>query len=353
MPAQDKTETPTPRRREELRRKGQVPKSTDFTSGFSFLASFTIITFLVPFIFSQVSEFSQKIWVGEIPVDPHQTEWVWHLGKIGSSYFVKIVAPVALSALGVGLFLGFIQTGFVASLEPLRPKFDPVNPIKGITRLFSLRTFMEALKVSLKVFLGLVLAYVLIKGELPVLANLMGMDLWATAQNAFNLARNLGFSLGGLFLAIGFMDFFYQRYEHERSIKMTKEEVKEEYKKTEGDPLLRSRIRARQREMARQRMMQEIPKAQVVVTNPTHVACALHYQRSQMRAPILVAKGQRLVAEKIKEIARAHSVPIVENKTVAWDLYRHCKVGQEIPSFLYRAVAEILAFVYRLRGGYR
>lgn len=352
MPAQDKTEAPTPRRREELRRKGQVPRSADFTSGFSFLASFILITFLVPFIFSQLSEFSQKIWAGEIPVDPNQSEWVWHLAKVGGGYFLKVVAPVALSALGVGLFLGFIQTGFVASLELLRPKFDYVNPIKGVTRLFSLRTFMESLKVSLKVFLGLVLAYLLIKEALPVLASLMGMDLWATAQNAFTLTRSLGLSLGGLFLAIGFMDFFYQRYEHERSIKMTKEEVKEEYKRTEGDPLLRSRIRSRQREMARQRMMQEVAKAQVVVTNPTHVACALRYQRKQMRAPVLVAKGQRLLAEKIKEIARAHSIPIVENKAVAWDLYRHCKLGQEIPSFLYRAVAEILAFVYRLRGGY-
>jgi flagellar biosynthetic protein FlhB len=158
--------------------------------------------------------------------------------------------------------------------------------------------------------------------------------------------------LGGLFLGVGFFDFFYQRFEYERNIKMTKEELKEEYRRTEGDPIIKSHIRRRQREIARRRMMQEIPKAQVVVTNPTHIACALRYERGKMRAPILIAKGPRLIAEKIKQVAQENRIPIVENKKVAWELYRHCEIGQEIPSFLYRAVAEILAFVYRLKTTY-
>jgi len=130
---------------------------------------------------------------------------------------------------------------------------------------------------------------------------------------------------------------------------MTKEEVKEEYKKTEGDPIIRSRIRSKQRELARQRMMQAVPDASVVVTNPVHIACALQYERGSMKAPVLVAKGKRLVAEKIKEIAREHRIPIVENKKTAWDLYRHVDIGKEIPGFLYRAVAEIMALVYRMK----
>jgi len=176
------------------------------------------------------------------------------------------------------------------------------------------------------------------------------MELPEALQASGGLVRKLGLYLGGLFLAVGFFDLFYQRFEYERNIRMTREELKEEYRRTEGDPLVKSRLRARQRELARRRMMQEVPKAQVVVTNPVHVACALRNERGKMRAPVLVAKGKRLLAESIKAIAREPGVPIVENREVAWDLYRFCEIGQEIPHFLYRAVAEILAFVYRLQA---
>lgn len=348
MPGQEKTEAPTPRRREELRRKGQVPISVDFASGFHFLALFLALSAFLPSFALGLRECFLVLWTERVPPVPDY-HWVNHILRLGGSYFVRIVAPFVAVAAFLGLFLGFMQTGFVFSFERLRPRFDAVNPFQGMTRLFSLRTAVEFLKVALKTFLGVLLAYVVVRGSLPLFGDLLNMEVGEALKVAGGLARKLGLYLGGLFLGVGFFDLFYQRFEYERNIRMTREELKEEYRRTEGDPLVKSRLRARQRELARRRMMQEVPKAQVVVTNPVHVACALRYERGKMRAPILVAKGKRLIAERIKAIAREHGVPIVENKEVAWDLYRFCDLGQEIPQFLYRAVAEILAFVYRLQ----
>lgn len=347
MPLQEKTEAPTPRKREELRRKGQVPISADFTNGFHFLTLFSLLAFSGSSLASRVAEFARMMWVTKLPAED-TLAWAFEVVKQAVVSVIRIVAPVVLVGMGVGLFLGFLQSGFVVSFEKLKPKFDYVNPIHGLGRLLSLRTGMEFLKVSLKAGLGIFIAYTVLRGSLPVLSNLTEMEVSDALGVVGGLTRRLGFTLGGLFLGIGFFDLFYQRFEYERSIRMTKEEVKEEYKRTEGDPIIKSRIRSRQREIARRRMMQEVPKARVVVTNPVHIACALRYERGIMRAPVLVAKGKRLIAEKIKEIARQHGVPIVENKKVAWELFRSCDVGQEIPGFLYRAVAEILAFVYRL-----
>ncbi|MGQ9473011.1 MAG: flagellar biosynthesis protein FlhB [Candidatus Caldatribacteriaceae bacterium] len=347
MPLQEKTEAPTPRKREELRRKGQIPFSVDFIHGFHFLFLFTTISFMGSSLASQIIQFTREVWLEKLPME-NMLLWAFEILKKASISVVRTVMPVILVSMGVGLALGFLQSGFLISFEKLKPKFDYINPLRGLGRLFSLRTGMEFLKVSLKAGLGIFVAYAVLRGGVPILSNLTEMEIVDALGVVGGLARKLGFTLGGLFLGIGFFDLFYQRFEYERSIRMTKEEVKEEYKRTEGDPVIRSRIRTRQREIARRRMMQEVPKAQVVVTNPVHIACALRYERGVMRAPVLVAKGKRLIAEKIKEIARRHGVPIVENKKVAWELFRSCDVGQEIPGFLYKAVAEILAFVYRL-----
>lgn len=348
MPAQEKTEAPTPRRREELRKKGQVPISVDFASGFHFLVLFLALSAFLPSFAAGLRECFLVFWTEPLPPFPDD-HWVGYILRLGGSYYVRIVAPFVGLAAALGLFLGLLQTGFVFSFERLRPRFEVVNPLQGVTRLFSLRTAVEFLKVTAKTLLGILLAYVVVRGSLPLFGDLLSMESLEALRVAGGLARKLGLYLGGLFLGVGFFDLFYQRFEYERNIRMTREELKEEYRRTEGDPLVKSRLRARQRELARRRMMQEVPKSQVVVTNPVHVACALRYERGKMRAPVLVAKGKRLIAEKIKAIAREHGIPIVENRDVAWDLYRFCDVGQEIPQFLYRAVAEILAFVYRLQ----
>lgn len=347
MPLQEKTEAPTPRKREELRRKGQIPFSMDFVQGFHFLFLFTTVSFMGSSLAFQVIRFTKEVWLEKLPTEDTLL-WAFEVLKKAGISVVRIVTPVVLVGMVVGLALGFLQSGFLISFEKLKPKFDYINPLRGVGRLFSLRTGMEFLKVFLKAGLGIFVAYIVLRGGVPALGTLTGMEILDALGVVGGLTRKLGFTLGGLFLGIGFFDLFYQRFEYERSIRMTKEEVKEEYKRTEGDPIIRSRIRARQREIARRRMMQEVPKAQVVVTNPVHIACALRYERGTMRAPILVAKGKRLIAEKIKEIAHRHGIPIVENKKVAWELFRSCDIGQEIPGFLYKAVAEILAFVYRL-----
>ncbi|NSW77056.1 MAG: EscU/YscU/HrcU family type III secretion system export apparatus switch protein, partial [Candidatus Atribacteria bacterium] len=199
MPLQEKTEAPTPRKREELRKKGQVPISIDFANGFHFLALFSFLAFNGPSLASQVTEFARAMWVAKLPTGDNLT-WAFEVVKQAVVSVIRIVAPVVLVGMGVGLFLGFLQSGFVVSFEKLKPKFDYVNPIRGLGRLFSLRTGMEFLKVSLKAGLGILIAYTVLRGNLPVLSNLTEMEVGDALGVVGGLTRRLGFTLGGLFL---------------------------------------------------------------------------------------------------------------------------------------------------------
>jgi len=239
--------------------------------------------------------------------------------------------------------------GFVLSAEPLVPRLDRLNPLEGLKRIFSRRSAVELLKSTVKV---IVIGYVLfnsLKEIWPLFPLMMDMELYQAAKTMLRFIYNVGIKTSIALIILSLFDYLYQFYEYETSLMMSKEDIKEEFKETEGNPQIKSRIRQIQRQIARSRMLSDVKKADVVITNPTHLAIALLYDSSIKPAPIVVAKGQDYLAQKIKEIAQEYDIPIVENKPLAQILYKSVEIGDVIPEDLYQAVAEILAFVYSLK----
>jgi flagellar biosynthetic protein FlhB len=232
------------------------------------------------------------------------------------------------------------------SSESITPKFSKVDPIKGFQRLFSLRSIVELIKNIFKICIISMVAYLVIKGELANMILLMDQGISGIMTYLGRICFKIILSTAVVLVILAILDYIYQRWEYEKSLRMTKQEIKDEYKNTEGDPLIKSRIRRLQREMAKKRMMAEVPKADVIITNPTHLAIAVKYDPENMMAPKVVAKGANIIAEKIREIARENDVMIVEDKPLARVLYKIVDVNHFIPEDLYRAVAEVLAFVY-------
>jgi flagellar biosynthetic protein FlhB len=251
----------------------------------------------------------------------------------------------------VGIFVGVvIQGGFVFTTHPVRLNMARLNPVTGAMSLFSGRLLFSLFRDGVKVLLIGYVCYSVVKDAIVLTAEMADVHLAATLANVSDMVVSLGLKAGFVLLLLGFLDYAYMRREYYRDLKMTKQEVKDEFKQTEGDPVVRGRMRSMQLEIARRRMMQAVPQADVVLTNPTEIAVALKYEPEIMDAPKVVAKGQRLVAEKIKAIARQFGVPIVEDKFLARSLFKMAEVGEEIPYELYRAVAEVLSYVYRLKG---
>jgi flagellar biosynthetic protein FlhB len=251
----------------------------------------------------------------------------------------------------LGLLANYAQVGFLFTFEPIKPKWDKLDPMKGIKKiLVSKRSAVELVKGLLKLAVVGIVAYTSLQGVVAESMLMTDSDvggiLGFMASSAFSVMLKTGLA----FLVIAVLDYMFQRYEHQREMKMTKSEVKEESKQMEGDPLIKSRIRSIQRDMARRRMMQEVPKADVVITNPTHIAVALKYDMTTMPAPKVVAKGAEKIAEKMRTLAHEHHVPIVEDKPLAWALYKSVEVNATIPPELFQAVAQTLAYIYQLKG---
>lgn len=344
--AGEKTEKATPRRREEARKKGQVVKSNEINTVFVLALTLLVLKSWTPVIFEDFQAFFQHVFFyAASDLTPERSI---ELLKEIIYVLAKMVGPLLLTALVAGYVANVMQIGFLFTTESL--KFDPnrINPIKGFQRIFSKRTFVELIKSVCKTLLVGYVAFSFLIKQLPGLSLLMDvpMDTSIMFIGDITLTATWRIILILSILAIG--DYAYQFYEFEQNIKMSKQEVKEEYKRIEGDPLLKSKIRERQRQLATRRMMQDVPKATVVITNPTHVAVAVKYEEEKS-APQVVAKGQDFLAQKIKETAIAHQVVIVENKTLAWLLYKRVEIGMTIPVDLYQAVAEVIAHVYRLK----
>jgi len=265
------------------------------------------------------------------------------------SHAARAFIPIIGVAMVVGVVVNLLQVGVMFTAEPLAPNWARINPVNGFVRLFSRRAVVEGTKMLLKVLLIGWLAFSAVRADAAMLLRTGEIDPLMVLMLVGQLLYKVAWRVGLAMLVLAVLDYAFQRYEYEKSLRMTKEEVKQELKQTEGDPLVRSRVRARQQAMARRRMMQAVPKADVVVTNPTHYAVALQYDASKMTAPTVVAKGMNLIARRIREIALQHHVPIVENPPLAQSLYRTVEVGQQIPPALYEAVAQVLAYVYRLR----
>jgi flagellar biosynthesis protein FlhB len=346
---QEKTEPASPRRRSDARKKGNIPRSQEVNSVFVLVVGIAVLKIFGGVLFRQLSE--QMRWVfGHLSDISVTAENMPALALSGIKFVGLLLFPILGVVAVAGVGASVIQGGMIFSADPLTPKFERCDPIKGIKRLFSYRSLIELVKSLLKLAVVGWVGYSVIAGEFkafPFLADRAPGEILAfTGQVCFKLVLKTSLAL----LVIAGFDYAYQRYQFEHNLRMTKQDIREEYKSTEGDPIIKSRIRSVQRERARQRMMKDVPKADVVVTNPTHLAVALRYDVEKHGAPVVVAKGERLIAERIKEIAKAHGVPIIENKPLARMLFRNTDVGSEIPFELYKAVAEILAVVYRMRN---
>lgn len=346
---QQKTEQPTPRRLQEARRKGQVAKSRDLTGAVTLVA--LLLLFLVGlewFILSLQRVFATYL--------HNFTSYTITPDNFG--YFVLqsltllfgVVAPVVLTALLVTILVNFIQVGFLFAPSVLVPKFERLNPVQGFKRIFSSRGLFEFAKATMKIFFIGSLCFWLLHFRIM---DLIGLSAVTPGQGLYVLYNVLLTVVGGAAAAdllIAVLDLVYQRHAHHKSLMMTKSEVKDEYRQTEGDPYLKSWLRRRQREIAMNRIKDEVPRATVVVTNPIHVAVALRYREGETKVPLVVAKGAGYLAERMKELAAAHGVPVVENRKLAQYLYRRVLIGGEVPVAVYQAVAEILAMIYRLRA---
>ncbi len=339
-----KTEKATPRRRQKAREEGQVLKSQDVPIAISLLVVSLMLIFYLPFAFGKLRELlyyvlSQSAYLDLKPL------------LITSVYvFAFLILPVFLLLLTIGIFGNVIQFGFIFTFKPLIPKLSNVNPITGIQRIFSLKTLFETVKSSLKLAVAVAVGYFAVVHILSGFNSLSFIPLGEQIEFLAKASVLLFFTFGLLSVPIAGLDFLYRRWEYEENLKMSKQEVKEERKQQEGHPLIKSAIRRRQREIAMKRMMAEVPKADVVITNPTHYAVALKYERGKMHAPKVVAKGVDKVALKIKEIAFENDVPVEENPELARTLYESCEVGDYIPEEFYRVVAKILARIYRQKG---
>jgi flagellar biosynthetic protein FlhB len=345
---QERSEQATPKRREEARKKGQVAHSTELNSVVIILAGLVAIHFVGEGLFRQLSRFTVETLSQGYTVEISATSFPIHLrrwAELGFAISWPLLLIIGVAALAINV----AQVGFVVSPEAMALQFSRIDPIAGMGRLFSKRALVESLKGLFKI--GIV-GFISYREVMKRMADLATMSD-AGAARIFVLVGDLMFSVGvkvALFLAVlAALDYFYQRWEFEKSIRMSKQEIKEELRQSEGDPQVKARIRALQRETSRKRMMAEVPKADVVITNPTHYAVALRYDAETMAAPAVVAKGQNLIAQKIRELAKDSGVPLVENPPLAQALYRAVDVGREIPEDLYRAVAEVLAYVFKLR----
>ena len=338
-----KTEKATPRRRQKAREEGQVLKSQDVPIAFSLLAVSGLLYFYVPYAYRELQKAFSYTFRGIS--HPDVDSFVLTLSWI----FLLLVLPIFVVLFLTGIFGNVVQFGFIFTLKPLVPKLDHVNPVRGLGRLFSVKTLFETFRSTLKLLVALVVGYFTAKHFLSGFSTLGFISFQEQVVLMVKFTLLLFLIFGLLSIPIAGADFLFRRWEYEENLKMSKEEVKEERKQYEGHPLIKSAIRKRQREIAFKRMMARVPQADVVITNPTHYAVALKYERGKMEAPQVIAKGVDHVALKIKEVALEHGVHIEENPELARALYETCDIGDFIPEEFYRVVAKILAKIYRRR----
>ena len=345
-----KTEKATPKRRQDAREKGQVLYSREISSALVLIFVFLTIKALGGYLYNQIAALFRLCMNFSLTFDVYSVNEILRLAGIILMQLLKIVGPLFAVALVVGIGSCYAQVGSLFTVEPLKPKLSRLSPINGIKRIFSLRGLSELIKSVLKIIVIGVAAWKSIEAEANNIAKLMNLDLRPISGYLGSTTINVAIKICMWLVAIAILDFGYQWWQYERDLRMTKQEVKEEYKEIEGNPETRQRIRSKMREISTRRMLSEVPKADVVITNPTHYAVAIVYDAEKAPAPVVVAKGQDYIAQRIKEVAKENGVEIVENKEVAQALYKTVEIGQQIPPELYQAVAEILAFVYRLKG---
>ena len=346
----EKTEEPTAKKKSDARNKGQVAKSQELNAAFVLFIGFWTLKVLGAYTYREIAAYATYIFGNlNTTVD---TETVMRLFIGIVTILLKTAFPVMVAIMIIGLAINLVQVGWNFTTEPLGFDLDKLNPINGFSRIISKRSLVELLKSLFKILIIGLFLYENLKDEILQMPKLIYLDLSMSMAKIADIIFMMAFKICAIFFVLAVLDYLYQKWEHNEQLKMTKQEVKEEFKQMEGDPQIKGKIKQKQREMAMARMMQEVPKADVIVTNPTHFAVALRYSDG-MRAPEVIAKGQDLVALRIKDVARKAGVVIVENKPLARALYAAVEIGGTVPPELYKAVAEVLAYVYHLKHPYR
>lgn len=345
----EKTEQATPKKRRDERKEGNVFQSKEIVICATLLAVFFGFKIFYPYVQDAVIV-SLKDFIGLVETKNTLTTEDANVFLISAIKTIAIgCGPILMVCCVVAVIATFAQTRGLVNFKSLRPKFSRLNPLSGIKKMFSLKGMIELLKSIIKITVLFVVIYNSVKDSLNTISNMMNMTILQGASATGEMLFDIITSVSIAFVFVSLMDLLYQRWDYEKNLKMTKQEVKEEYKMTEGDPKIKGQIKQKQQAMSRRRMMQAVPEADVIIRNPTHFAVALKYDSEKNKAPMVVAKGQDALALKIVEIGQNHGVFITENKPLARALYAQVDVDMEIPSDFYQAVAEVLAVLYRLK----
>ena len=343
----DKTEAPSARRLQEAREKGQVAKSVDLTAALCLLAALFALNYLTGDMISLIMEFFD--WAFALDRVAVTGKLAFEQGgAMAIKYLLKILGPIFLILFIASYLANLFQVGFMITSKPITPSFEKLSPISGFKRIFSAQSAVKAIMSLAKVGIIGSVAGITIANSMDKIVSLSTLSFINIAKVGGIMTFTLGIRMTTVLLILALLDFSYQKFKHYNDLKMTKEEVKEEMKRMEGDPIMKQRRRAVARQLASQRTAQAVPKADVVVTNPTELALALKYDPETMPSPKLVAKGSGYMAQRIRRIALDSGVPIVERKPLARALFKNCEVGEYVPPELYKAVAEVLAYVFEL-----
>lgn len=349
---EDLLDEPSQTRIDDLREKGQVVQSREITSLLALLASAVVLYAYAPNIYGYLYEYMRDIFHVDkaTKIDFGQNGVLNSTMMRALKLILIITVPVAVAGFFVGVLASFVQVGSIFSFEPIQADAERINPLKGLMKLLSWNHFVDSIRTVFKAFLALIVAYLLVKPHVLNSASLMFADPQQFLATFSTSGKSMFMSLFGVFMVFAGFDFFLQRREWMKQVRLTRQEAKEEAKERDGNPQIKARIRTIQRDMARKRMMAAVKKADVIVTNPTHIAIAIKYEKDKMLAPKVVAKGADFMAQKIKQLASEAGIPHVENVPLARTLYKSVKVNQYIPRALYHAVAEVLAYVFKIKN---
>ncbi len=344
----EKTEEPSQHRIDEFRKKGDVASSKELTSVLVLAACLLTLSLSLVYVYEEMTKYIE--WLYTLDIASAYTEK--SLNTITTRTFMvalKCGAPVMLTALCVGVLVQIAQIGFLYSPDILELNFDRVNPLNGVKKLFSMQSIFETFKGIIKFAVVLSVVYVYLKDDVSRYNGFMHLEFYQAFAYGKELLMKLSFAILMALGVVAMLDFAYQKYTYHNKLKQTKQQIKQESKEQDGNPEIKQRIRQIQREMSRKRMIKDVQTADVIITNPTHISIVLKYDSENMVSPMIIGKGQDHMAMKIREIARLHDIPIVENVLLARTLYKTVKVGAPVPRNLYKAVAEVLAFVYKLK----
>ncbi|MCL1878106.1 MAG: flagellar biosynthesis protein FlhB [Defluviitaleaceae bacterium] len=349
----EKTEKATPKKRKKARDEGQVAKSQEASTAAMLIVGFFSLSLFAAGILRgilRIFEHNESFFSPDMLDNFNQTDISRHVAFL-LSQVIWFALPMFIVTILVGIAINMLQVGWNPTAKPMKPKFSKLNPLKGFKRIFSLQSLVNFVKSMLKMAAVGAVVYLVLVSELDSIPALLDMPYIEVIGYVGSLVISLGLAIGALYIFIALFDYAYTKWKHEKDIRMTKHEVKEEWKQMEGNPEIKSKIKQKMREISMRRMMQNVPQADVVITNPTHYAVALKYDMHGMGgAPVLVGKGVDFMAKRIREAAIEHDIPIVENPPLARSLYAEVDLDQEIPEELYVAVAEIMAYVFKLKG---